>query len=120
MNITKNVYLKHPYTNQIKTAPTGANWWALFFNIFVPLKRGDYKSFFLGALLILIIVGIVSSKGNARGVGGLVGIIMCWKYNEWYLKNLLLNGYKITSLPMTVSAEELSKKTGIDIKSLMA
>jgi hypothetical protein len=100
-----SAYLEHPVTKQIKEAKLD-NWnilWLLLGPI-APLVRGDIKY----TLLLLI-----------PGVNFFVWIVGVNKYNFWYIQGLLKNGYKIKTLPPTMTPEMLSAKTGLNVKNLM-
>ncbi len=88
---------------QIKEAPSGNwNFYVLFLGWLVPLYRRDWKWVFLGMIL--------------NGIFQLIGVNF---YNFWYIKGLLMKGYKIQSLPSSITAETLSKKLKIDISPFM-
>ena len=94
-------YLEHTVTKQIKEAKVSDwNFMVLFLGPIAPLVRGDWKWTILFCL-------------------GPIGILLCLigvnKYNFWYIKDLLKKGYKIKSLPPTMTPEQLSKKVGFDV-----
>ena len=66
-------------TKQVKK---GFSWTALFFGIFVPLVRGDWKWF-----LISLIASSITF--------GLFWLVFPFFYNKVYLNDLLNSGYKI-------------------------
>ena len=65
-----------------REAPRGFSWTTLFFGIFVPLLRGDFKWF----LLMLLINGLTF---------GFAMLVFPFIYNKLYLNDLLRDGYKI-------------------------
>jgi hypothetical protein len=73
--------LKNEYgvTKEVKK---GFSWTMLFFGIFVPLARGDWKWF-----LISLIAGFVTV--------GISWLIFPFFYNKIYLNELLEKGYVI-------------------------
>ena len=73
--------LKNEYgvTKEVKK---GFSWTMLFFGVFVPLVRGDWKWF-----LISLLAGIVTV--------GISWLIFPFFYNKIYLNELLEKGYVI-------------------------
>lgn len=65
-----------------REAPRGFSWTMLFFGVFVPLFRGDWKWFFISLLLSMITFGVS-------------WLIMPFLYNNLYLNDLLKDGYEI-------------------------
>lgn len=65
-----------------KEVKQGFSWTMLFFGVFVPLTRGDWKWF-----LISLVAAIVTS--------GLSWLVFPFFYNKLYLNDLLNSGYKI-------------------------
>lgn len=74
-----NLRNQNGVTKQVKK---GFSWSMLFFGIFVPLVRGDWKYF-----LISLIAAIVT--------GGTSWLIFPFFYNKLYLNDLLNSGYEI-------------------------
>lgn len=74
-----NLRNKNGVTKQVKK---GFSWTMLFFGIFVPLVRGDWKYF-----LITLIAAIFS--------WGISWLVFPFFYNKLYLNDLLNNGYEI-------------------------
>ena len=70
---------EHGVTKEVKK---GFCWTMLFFGIFVPLARGDWKWF-----LISLLAGIVTV--------GISWLIFPFFYNKIYLNELLEKGYVI-------------------------
>ena len=66
---------------QVKVVKEGFSWTMLFFGIFVPLYRGDWKWF-----LIMLIANIFTY--------GLASIVFAFIYNKIYINDLLEKGYK--------------------------
>ena len=67
----------------IKEAPVGYSWTMLFFGIFVPLLRGDWKWAAITLLAAIFSYGLVPL------------IIFPFIYNKFYLKDLIYKGYKV-------------------------
>jgi len=76
------ITLKNERTGQIRRVPEGFSWTTLFFGIFVPLFRGDWKYFFITMLLALFTFG-------------LSWFVIPFFYNRWYQKELFDNGFII-------------------------
>lgn len=65
----------------IKNIKIGFSWTTLFFGLFVPLVRGDWKWF-----LIILIASVVTC--------GISNIVFCFIYNKIYINELLEKGFK--------------------------
>ena len=65
-----------------KKVKVGISWTALFFGALVPLVRGDWKWFLISLIATPATLGIFQ-------------IIFIFKYNGWYLEDLLEKGYEI-------------------------
>lgn len=65
-----------------KEVKKGFSWTMLFFGVFVPLFRGDFKWFF-----IILLVSFIT--------GGISWLVFPFFYNKLYLNDLLNNGYEI-------------------------
>lgn len=55
------VRLKHEASGMVEKAVIGFSWTTLFFGIFVPLIRGDWKWVFIGLAITFCTMGILSS-----------------------------------------------------------
>ena len=66
---------------QVKVVKEGFSWTMLFFGIFVPLCRGDWKWFFLILVANLFTYGLAS-------------VVFAFIYNKIYINDLLEKGYK--------------------------
>ena len=66
---------------QVKVVKEGFSWTMLFFGIFVPLYRGDWKWF-----LIILIANLFTY--------GLASVAFAFIYNKIYIDDLLEKGYK--------------------------
>ena len=66
---------------QIKIVKEGFSWTMLFFGIFVPLYRGDWKWF-----LIILVANLFTY--------GLASVVFAFIYNKIYINDLLEKGYK--------------------------
>jgi hypothetical protein len=69
--------------NQTKQVSTGYSWKLLFFGIFYPIARNDFK----GVLIHLLIACLTF------GVGYL--LVVPFTYNKAYLNRMLDNGWQI-------------------------
>ena len=65
-----------------KEVKKGFSWTMLFFGVFVPLVRGDWKWF-----LISLVAAIFT--------GGITWLVFPFFYNKLYLNDLLNSGYEI-------------------------
>ena len=68
-------------SGQVKIVKEGFSWTMLFFGIFVPLYRGDWKWF-----LIILIANIFTY--------GWASVVFAFIYNKIYINDLLEKGYK--------------------------
>ena len=66
---------------QVKIVKEGFSWTMLFFGIFVPLYREDWKWF-----LIILIANIFTY--------GWASVVFAFIYNKIYINDLLEKGYK--------------------------
>ena len=66
---------------QVKIVKEGFSWTMLFFGVFVPLYRGDWKWF-----LIILIANIFTY--------GWASVVFAFIYNKIYINDLLEKGYK--------------------------
>ena len=95
--------LQHPNTGIIKRVKVGFSWTYFFFSILVPLFRGDFKWFILGA-----IIGICT-----LGVGD---IVLCFIYNRIYTVGLIEKGFRIREVEGG-SLTEASARFGIRLQT---
>ena len=65
----------------VKMVKVGFSWTTLFFGCLVPLFRGDWKWF-----LIMIIADSFTC--------GIARLIFIFKYNKFYISDLLKDGYR--------------------------
>ena len=82
------IIFQHPVTKEIKEAPLGFSWTTLFFGIFVPLFRGDWKWAIISFLLAII-------------TGGISWFIFPFFYNKLYVKELIKKGFKAVDISGT-------------------
>ena len=94
--------LQHPNTGIIKTAPLGFSWTTLFFGALPALFRGDFKWFFIQALLSVLFIPV---------------LIFPFIYNRIHLRRLLEQGYKVQSTGGT-KIEDLNARLGIRLPVL--
>jgi hypothetical protein len=76
------IIFEHPQTGETKEAPVGFSWTMLFFGVFVPLFRGDFKW-----ALITFLAAIVTF--------GISWFVFPFIYNKLYIKDLLSKGFKV-------------------------
>ncbi|WP_010622279.1 DUF2628 domain-containing protein (plasmid) [Paucilactobacillus suebicus] len=91
------INLTNSQTSHFKQVKVGFSWTTFFFGCLPALFRGDWKWFFIIAL-IEIIFGIPTIGFGA----GIIGIIFSFIYNKLYINDLLSNGY--------VAADEASNR----------
>ncbi len=64
----------------LKNIKIGFSWTTLFFGLFVPLVRGDWKWFIIMLIADAVTVGIAH-------------IVFCFIYNKIYINDLLEKGF---------------------------
>lgn len=74
------VNFKNEQTNQFKQTKLGFSWTMLFFGVFVPLFRGDWKWF-----LVSLVIEIFTA--------GLAWFVFPFFYNKIYINELLEKGF---------------------------
>lgn len=79
------ILLKSKYSSDVKEVKMGFSWTTLFFGIFVPLIRGDWKWAVITLLLALI-------------TGGLSWFVVPFFYNKVYIKELISKGFTPTTM----------------------
>lgn len=80
-----SVVFKNPATGAVKKAPVGFSWTVLFFWFLPPLLRGDWK----WALVMLSLAPLTF---------GLSNILFIFIYNQLYIGDLIVAGYKVQSI----------------------
>ena len=95
--------LEHPNTGLIKKAPVGINWSMILFGPFPVLFRGDIKGFIIQAILDSFL--------------GIPILIFPFIYNKSYIKNLLMQGYKVKDVEGG-TIEDAKAKLGINLKTV--
>lgn len=65
-----------------KEVKNGISWTVFFFGILVPLFRADWKWFLIALVAVPATFGVF-------------WLFMVFKYNKWYLDDLLNKGYEI-------------------------
>lgn len=94
-----------------RKAPVGFSWTSFFFGWFVPLFRADWKNFAIW-LGISVLIGIVTA-----GIGTfVVAIVQSFVYNNWYIRDLVKNGYKLETLLSTKTVDMISAEVGIRLE----
>lgn len=85
------IQMKHP-SGVTATAFTGFSWTALFFGIFVPAFRADFK--WAGIYLAVTIVNVMlMSVAIGFFTSFIWWIAFAVKYNEWQMNDLKLKGF---------------------------
>ena len=75
-----NINLKHPQFAVVKQAPVGFSWTVLFFGIFPPLFRGDWKFCLIMAVCAMVTLGFSN-------------LVFAFIYNKLYINGLIDEGY---------------------------
>lgn len=88
------ITLKHNTSGAVRQVKVGFSWTTLLFGIWVPIFRGDIKTFFVALGKSIITLGIYA-------------LIFPFRYNKQYLFNLLEQGYVPTD---GASRMELKKR----------
>ncbi|WP_220375691.1 hypothetical protein [Paraperlucidibaca baekdonensis] len=83
--------MENPHTGARKSAPVGLSWTVLIFGFLPPLFRGDIK---WGVIILLF--WLFSA--------GLTNIVFMFIYNKLYIKELMLEGYKLREMPEGMEA----------------
>ena len=96
------INMKNP-VGMIKQVKLGFSWTMLFFGIFVPLLRGDWKWFVFSFLLACITFGIS-------------WVVLPFIYNKIYIKGLLEKGW----LPADEMSVNALKSKGVFIPNMEA
>lgn len=99
-----SIIFKNPHTGAMKEAPVGFSWTVLFFGIFPPLFRGDWKW-----AIIMLIAAIITF--------GLSHFVFMFIYNKLYIKDLIGSGYKAQSIA-SGDMDYASAKVGMQIPLL--
>lgn len=91
------VSLKNSNTGMLKRTKLGFSWTGLFFGVFVPMVRGDWKGFFIWLIVDIVTVG-------------LGWLIFPFVYNKSYIKRLINDkGF----LPLSESDKNAMNSKGI-------
>ena len=77
-------HFENPRTGRMRSAPMGFSWTTFFFGPFPMLFRGAWKWF-----LIVLLTAVVTY--------GLAGFVWMFIINKLYLKDLIRDGYKLSS-----------------------
>lgn len=83
--------MENPPTGARKLAPVGLSWTVLLFGFLPPLFRGDIK---WGVIILLF--WLFSA--------GLTNIVFMFIYNKLYIKELMLEGFKLREIPLGMEA----------------
>lgn len=89
--MANKITLRHKASGVEKNAFYGFSWTTFFFGFWPALFRGDWVGFF-GSLGIHAALAFLT-----MGIGNIVfGIAMCFVYNGWHARRLLVAGYEFT------------------------
>ena len=84
------IAMRHKETGIVKDGFYGFSWTTFFFGFFPALFRGDFITF-IGGIVIVVIIGLMTA-----GIGGfLVGFVWAFMYNKYYTRRLLERGYAL-------------------------
>ena len=97
---SSKIIFTNPNTGAIKEAPVGFSWTTLFFAGIPALMRGH-----IGMGAVILILGILTLWWS--------DIIFAFIYNKSYIKNLIGEGYKVTST--TIPEEQIAAKLGMTL-----
>ena len=105
------IRLRHPETGETRLAPTGFSWTTFFFGgipaFFFRRDRGKRGAVMLAATIVGLLVG--ASSSGALQIPILIGwLIVALRYNEWYIRDLLRQGY----LPQDEASREALARAG--------
>ena len=84
-----SLYMENKFTGGIKEAAIGFSWTTFFFGPFPAAFRGDWSNFFIMLLLALV-------------TGGISQFYFIFKYNKWYIKKLIGEGYRVKHSPIHI------------------
>ncbi len=79
------INFKHPVSGKIRRAPVGFSWTTFLFGVFPALFRGDIKWFAIQLICAMMTMGLST-------------IVFMFMYNGLYIKSLIGDGYKMTSV----------------------
>jgi hypothetical protein len=106
---SNTIYFKNPNTGEMRGAPVGFSWTVFFFIFIPPLFRGDWKG---AGLILLLECGLIfilfDYPDSTAPMGFLVGVIIAFFYNKFYIKGLVKKGFQSYRIQVGVLAEELS------------
>ena len=95
--------MEQPNTRHVKEAPLGYSWSMLFFGVFVPVVRSDWKWAFVSFALAIATLG-------------LSWLILPFLYNAIYAKGLIGEGFKAKAIRGQVPTIEMAQpQVGMEI-----
>ena len=100
---SSKITFTNPNTGAIKEAPVGFSWTTFFFAGIPALIRGD-----IGVGAVIIIIGMFTLWFS--------DIVFAFIYNKLYIKNLIGQGYKVTST--TIPVEQIEAKLGMTLPKI--
>lgn len=101
-----SVVFKNPATGAVRKAPVGFSWTVLFFWFLPPLLRRDWKWTLVILSLALLTFGISN-------------ILFIFIYNQLYIGELIVAGYKVQSIA-DGDLTSVREKLGTDVPMLEA
>ena len=101
---SNTLFLKNSRSGQLREAPVGFSWTVLFFGVFPPLFRSDFKW-----ALIMFFAAIFSF--------GFSVLVFPFLYNKLYVKDLLKNGFHAKSAKQG-TMEHMAFKLGVPVEVL--
>jgi hypothetical protein len=100
---SSTITFQNPNTGAIKEAPVGFSWTTLFFAGIPALIRGH-----IGIGVVIIIIGLFTLFWS--------DIIFAFIYNKMYVKNLIGEGFKVSST--SIPEEQIASKLGMMLPKL--
>ncbi|PHS69509.1 MAG: hypothetical protein COB23_06035 [Methylophaga sp.] len=113
----ETLHFKSKHTDQMKKAPVGYSWTTLFFTIFVPLLRGDWKWAIIMFLIVIVFGAFVTTVAPTvppQSIPLWTGIIFGFIYNKIYVQGLVSKGYEVTSAE-NGEIDEIEKKLSVTL-----
>ncbi len=98
------ITFRHPIMRSIRPAPLGFSWTMLFFGMFVPLARSDWKHFLISTVLAIF-------------TSGLSWVIYPFWYNWIYVRNVIKEGLVLEHLG-SATEESFREYVGEDLAEI--
>ncbi len=100
-----SILFKNPNTGETHKAPVGWCWTILFFWLFVPIFRRDWK----WAILYFLLIGIVIIIPPISILEFFVHLYFIGGYNKLYIQNLIRKGFYAVEVEHGVLTEVINK-----------